>query len=101
MVTASPAVSPSVVARTLTTQNKNVTCGTLVTSSDFSPSILCSDKHAPALGFACYLWTQLLQRNRAGQGRCALVANEKPPIFGPRDDLNNSSESDKTRTCRR
>src|SRR5215216_2498126 len=39
MVTASPAVSPSVVARTLTIQNRKVTCGTLAMSSDFSSSI--------------------------------------------------------------
>jgi hypothetical protein len=40
MVTASPPVSPSVVARILMIQNTNVTCGTLATSSDVSSFIL-------------------------------------------------------------
>src|SRR6476646_4199383 len=39
MVTASPPVSPSVVARILMIQKRNVTCGTFATRSDFLSSI--------------------------------------------------------------
>src|SRR6476620_6534070 len=66
MVTASPPVSPSVVARILTTQKRNVTSGTLATSSDLSSSILFSEKLS-AIGFACSFMGRLLQRNREGQ----------------------------------
>src|SRR3982751_5311445 len=42
IVTASPPVSPRVVARILTIQNTNVTWGTLATRSDFLSSIICT-----------------------------------------------------------
>src|SRR5438094_5280243 len=41
MVTASPPVSPSVVARILMIQKRRVTCGTFATRSDFLSSISC------------------------------------------------------------
>src|ERR1700730_2855182 len=49
MVTASPPVSPSVVARILTIQNTNVTWGTFATSSDIFLSILSSQNHRSLL----------------------------------------------------
>jgi len=47
MVTASPPVSPSVVARILMIQKRSVTCGTFATRSDFFRPFLVL--HYPAL----------------------------------------------------
>src|SRR5437588_12141625 len=81
MVTASPPVSPSVVARILMIQKRSVTCGTFATKSDFRSSIC----YSPLIVFVTDHPDRRWQVGSVGD-RCSQINPKSKLICRPRLD---------------
>ena len=79
-------------------QNRNVTCGTLATSSDLFSCIFSSENILFASDASSFMRATVARRSRGPKPVCAGAASESRLDFWSSYDLNNAYTSEKSRT---